>query len=697
MSLNNVTLTGTIPGGAGCMLVFTPGSWLVDTVDHENIPPKPVFVTADSGGKFSVSLLGTDNSAPAPGGWTWTVGISGIEGVAPYSFSFFLPFTGGATQSLDELAPVEAVTAMAAYLPLQYPNGAQAGYVWTSDDAGDGAWRAGTSAPVSSVNGKTGTVVLAYSDVGADPAGAAASAQSAAQAAAAAYANATFVPVSVLPLPVAEGGTGAVTAGAALTALGGAVATALTAETSRATTAEGTLSSGVSANATAITTETTRAEAAEAVLMPLLTRTAVQTGTYTATAWQLVPVDTTTGAVTINTPNGAASGVLVCVKLIVMGAGNNATIQLQGSDVLNKAGGGSTYTLSAASQGVLLLCNGSGIWTVVSDDLPVSYLNTLYDAAGAATSALTSAQAYANANFVPLSSLPLSLAHGGTGQIAQQAAMDALAGAQAAGRYLRSDGTHTTLTAIAAADLPAASMSTQGAVKIPAATVNYKPLNPASTVSGTLVMMGTGATCAFTPLVTGKVRIDVRFDYYLNTAVNNLIVGGRYGVAASTTIGVGSNGGEISTIATWGGTFGGNGTLDVASTAGFPATGTLYVAASGTTTAVVTYTGVSGNTFTGCAYVSGSATGTVTTGGAVTTIPPNGVTVIGTRYGASADSQLRPGATTGSSNGVPCSFTDILNLTAGTTYYFDEALAAGNTADAVAIQNISMTIEEKMT
>lgn len=39
--------------------------------------------------------------------------------------------------------------------------------------------------------------------------------------------------------------------------------------------------------------------------------------------------------------------------------------------------------------------------------------------------------------------------------------------------------------------------------------------------------------------------------------------------------------------------------------------------ASGSTWAVVSYTAIAGNTFTGCAYVSGSATGTVSTGGSV--------------------------------------------------------------------------------
>jgi hypothetical protein len=89
---------------------------------------------------------------------------------------------------------------------------------------------------------------------------------------------------------------------------------------------------------------------------------------------------------------------------------------------------------------------------------------------------------------------------------------------------------------------------------------------------------------------------------------------------ASTTIAAGSNGGTIANIATWGGTFGGNGVLAVASVTGLPASGTNYatVAASGATTAIITYTGVSGSTLTGCKYVSGSASGTVATGGAVT-------------------------------------------------------------------------------
>lgn len=64
--------------------------------------------------------------------------------------------------------------------------------------------------------------------------------------------------------------------------------------------------------------------------------------------------------------------------------------------------------------------------------------------------------------FVPLSYLPLAVPNGGTGQTTQQAALDALAGSQAAGKYLRSDGTHTTLTAILAGDVPTLNQNTTG-------------------------------------------------------------------------------------------------------------------------------------------------------------------------------------------------------------------------------------------
>jgi hypothetical protein len=87
---------------------------------------------------------------------------------------------------------------------------------------------------------------------------------------------------------------------------------------------------------------------------------------------------------------------------------------------------------------------------------------------------------------------------------------------------------------------------------------------------------------------------------------------------AATTVAAGSNGGEISQVASWSSPSAG--VLDVATTTGWPASGTVTVAASGSTTAIVTFTGTAAGQLTGCAYVSGSATGTVSTGGAVTLV-----------------------------------------------------------------------------
>ena len=56
----------------------------------------------------------------------------------------------------------------------------------------------------------------------------------------------------------------------------------------------------------------------------------------------------------------------------------------------------------------------------------------------------------------------VAIANGGTGQVTQQAAIDALAGTQSSGKYLRSDGTHTTLTTIQAGDVPTLNQNTSG-------------------------------------------------------------------------------------------------------------------------------------------------------------------------------------------------------------------------------------------
>jgi hypothetical protein len=75
----------------------------------------------------------------------------------------------------------------------------------------------------------------------------------------------------------------------------------------------------------------------------------------------------------------------------------------------------------------------------------------------------------------------VAIAHGGTGQTTQQAAINALAGTQSAGKYLRSDGTNTTLSSIQAGDVP---------------TLNQNTTGTAANVTGTVAITngGTGQT-----------------------------------------------------------------------------------------------------------------------------------------------------------------------------------------------------------
>jgi hypothetical protein len=189
-----------------------------------------------------------------------------------------------------------------------------------------------------------------------------------------------------------------------------------------------------------------------------------------------------------------------------------------------------------------------------------------------------------------------------------------------------------------------------------------------------------------------------------------------------TTVAAGSNGGVISAIAAW--ATPSAGTLAVAITTGFASSGTLYVAASGSTVAIVTYTGTTAGTFTGCAYVSGSAAGTVATGGSVVqasaaalvstgafTAPPSGSVIVtasliiqftqtasavawtlfghGTSTQFGSNIEFPPPV---ANNRFPVTLTfPVTGLTPGTSYNFDLAAAVtlGQTSSIYALSSSS--------
>lgn len=118
-----------------------------------------------------------------------------------------------------------------------------------------------------------------------------------------------------------------------------------------------------------------------------LTPTAVKTANYSAAAGDFVPCDTSGGAFAVTFPTAPADGTVVAVKLVT--AGNTLTLTLGGSDVFNKAGGSASGSLSGLNQAIVCQYKASSaIWYVVADDLPKTYLDTLYipnslvDAAG---------------------------------------------------------------------------------------------------------------------------------------------------------------------------------------------------------------------------------------------------------------------------------------------------------------------------
>jgi len=119
------------------------------------------------------------------------------------------------------------------------------------------------------------------------------------------------------------------------------------------------------------------AAAAQAASTPVLTQATVLTASGTASANTIVPVNTTSGNVTVTLPSAPPAGTMVAVKHIIQGGSNTVTIACAGTDVLDKAGGSTSSTLTLASQGKLL-AYGAGIWINLADDLPLTQTDARY-------------------------------------------------------------------------------------------------------------------------------------------------------------------------------------------------------------------------------------------------------------------------------------------------------------------------------
>lgn len=118
----------------------------------------------------------------------------------------------------------------------------------------------------------------------------------------------------------------------------------------------------------------TAASSGAAPALPLVP-TAVKTSAYNAAANDFVPVDTTSGSVTVTLPTAPADGAQIAVKQIIRGGTNTVTIAAGGSDVFNKSGGGASLTLTLVNAGYTVQYKASGaIWYATADDLPYGSL-----------------------------------------------------------------------------------------------------------------------------------------------------------------------------------------------------------------------------------------------------------------------------------------------------------------------------------
>jgi hypothetical protein len=116
-----------------------------------------------------------------------------------------------------------------------------------------------------------------------------------------------------------------------------------------------------------------------------LTTTATKTANYTASANERVPVDTTSGAITVTLPTAPADGTAVEVGHIIQGSTSAVTIARGGStDVFNKTGGSTSVTLSTVNQKMYFTYIAAlSVWWV-RDALSLGALDSRYIATGAA-------------------------------------------------------------------------------------------------------------------------------------------------------------------------------------------------------------------------------------------------------------------------------------------------------------------------
>jgi hypothetical protein len=128
-----------------------------------------------------------------------------------------------------------------------------------------------------------------------------------------------------------------------------------------------------------------------------LTPTALKSsGTYAATAGDLVLVDLSTASVTIALPTAPADQKQVGWKIVKYAAGNTLTLNCGGSDAFEIAGGAATSTPGAvlSSAKTYQYQHSAALWIAIGGDQSLTQLDARYIVPGASTRLVYAAGAY---------------------------------------------------------------------------------------------------------------------------------------------------------------------------------------------------------------------------------------------------------------------------------------------------------------
>ena len=169
-----------------------------------------------------------------------------------------------------------------------------------------------------------------------------------------------------------------------------------------------------------------------------------------------------TGLTTSGGPITSAGTITLAGTLGVGYGGTGQTTYTDGQLLIGNSTG-NTLTKSTLTAGSgITITNGSGSITIAATGGGGgSGTVTSVDVSGGTTGLSFSGGPVTTSGTITMAGT-LGIANGGTGQVTQQAAINALAGAQTSGYYLRGNGTNVSMSAIQAGDVPTLNQNTTG-------------------------------------------------------------------------------------------------------------------------------------------------------------------------------------------------------------------------------------------